>query len=164
MLARHMFCYVAKTLYKSREFTLSELAAFINRDHTTVLASVRQVNDWLATDDEETVIAFAATKEHLNYKTVYISGKVTGMEKEAASIFSKASKTLLAKGMQVVNPLCLNHDHDKSWHSYMRVCLKALCDCDAIYMLPNWTDSKGAIIEHTVAQYLGLETIYEPIQ
>lgn len=91
----------------------------------------------------------------------YISGKITGIEEQAPALFKRAENWLSGKGHKVVNPLDLNHDHDKSWHSYMKADVKALCDCDAIYMLDNWTDSKGAIIEHTIALYLGLKIVYQ---
>ncbi len=45
----------------------------------------------------------------------------------------------------------------------MKEDVKALCECDVIYMLSNWTDSKGAIIEHTIAMYLGLKVQYEAV-
>ena len=95
---------------------------------------------------------------------VYISGKITGIINEAPGLFAKAEKELQAKGFETINPMTLNHDHDKSWHSYMKVDVKALCDCDEIFMLSNWTDSKGAIIEHTIALYLGLKVCYEVAQ
>ncbi len=94
-------------------------------------------------------------------KKVYISGKITGIEQEAPHIFAKAERLLQSMGYETINPLTLNHTHDKSWHSYMKMDIKALCDCDGIYMLKNWTDSKGAIIEHTIAMYLGLFVRYE---
>lgn len=43
----------------------------------------------------------------------------------------------------------------------MKEYVKALCECDEIFMLKNWTDSKGAIIEHTIAMYLGIKVKYE---
>jgi hypothetical protein len=92
---------------------------------------------------------------------IYISGKISGIEAEAPKLFEKAEKELSEHGFLVVNPLKLNHQHDKSWHSYMKEDVKALCDCDLIYMLSNWKDSKGAIIEHTIAMYLGLKVVYE---
>lgn len=92
---------------------------------------------------------------------VYISGKISGIENEAQKLFEKAEKELQSKEFEVVNPMKLNHQHDKSWHSFMKEDIKALCDCDAIYMLSNWTNSKGAIIEHTIAIYLGLKVHYE---
>ncbi len=92
---------------------------------------------------------------------IYISGKISGIENEAPELFTKAEMELQAKGFEVINPMALSHNHDKSWHSYMKEDVRALCECDAIYMLSNWTDSKGAIIEHTIAIYLGLKVQYE---
>ena len=94
---------------------------------------------------------------------IYISGKISGIENEAPELFAKAELELQAKGFETVNPMALNHNHDKSWHSYMKEDVKALCECDTIYMLNNWTDSKGAIIEHTIAMYLGLQVQYEAV-
>ena len=94
---------------------------------------------------------------------IYISGKISGIEEEALELFAKAESELQYEGFATVNPMKLNHQHDKSWHSYMREGVKALCKCDIIYMLSNWTDSKGAIIEHTIAMYLGLKVQYEAV-
>ena len=96
--------------------------------------------------------------------TAYISGKITGMEEKAIELFAEAEKKLKEIGLETINPMTLNHDHDKSWSSYMRVCLKSLCDCDVIYMLTNWDDSEGAIIEHNLAISLGIKVIYEPLR
>lgn len=92
---------------------------------------------------------------------IYISGKITGIENEAPLLFEKAEKELQAKGFVTVNPLTLNHEHDKTWHSYMKEDVKALCDCDSIYMMSNWKDSKGAVIELEIATYLGLKVFHE---
>lgn len=92
---------------------------------------------------------------------IYISGKISGIENEAQKLFEKAEKELQSYGFEVVNPMKLNHQHDKSWHSFMKEDIKALCDCDAIYMLSNWSYSKGAIIEHRIAVNLGLKVYYE---
>jgi len=92
---------------------------------------------------------------------VYISGKISGIENLAVILFEKAESDLKNRGFDPINPMKLNHEHDKSWRSYMREDIKALCGCEVIYMLLNWTDSKGAIIEHTIAMYLGLTVEYE---
>ncbi len=89
-------------------------------------------------------------------KKVYISGKITGDEAAAKGRFAQAKKTLIAQGYIVVNPMDLSHDHDKTWESFMKVCIKALCDCDMIYQLPDWEDSQGAKMEFTLANRLGL--------
>lgn len=92
---------------------------------------------------------------------IYISGKISGIENQAAELFEKAERELLDKGYHAINPMTLTHDHDKSWHSFMREDVKALCECEEVFMLSNWTDSKGAIIEHTIALFLGLKVRYQ---
>jgi nucleoside 2-deoxyribosyltransferase len=94
-------------------------------------------------------------------KKIYISGKISGVEKSAIQHFKHAENELRTKGFEVVNPMELPHDHDKSWTSYLREDIKALADCDVIFMLANWTNSKGAKIEWELAQNLGLEIIYQ---
>lgn len=86
------------------------------------------------------------------------------MEKEAEVLFQKLEDELTAKGYEVINPMKLNHDHDKTWENYMRVCIKALCDCDAIYVMKNHFDSRGAIIEVDLAIKLKLDLILEPMR
>lgn len=92
---------------------------------------------------------------------IYISGKISGIEIDAAYYFASAEQELKSLGYEVINPMTLSHEHDKSWHSYMKEDVKALCECDEIFMLSNWTDSKGAIIEHTIAMYLGIKVKYQ---
>ena len=99
---------------------------------------------------------FFETKEK-----IYISGQITGIEDEAPSLFKQAECALREKGYYTVNPVTLNHDHDKSWQSFMREDVKSMLDCDSIYMMSNWVNSKGAKIERQIAIYLGLKVIYE---
>lgn len=94
-------------------------------------------------------------------RKIYISGKISGIEDRAASLFKSAQKVLEARGWEVVNPMELPHDHAKTWHDYMREDIRAMCDCHAIYMLSNWADSKGAIVEHGLAATLGLTLYYQ---
>lgn len=94
-------------------------------------------------------------------KKVYISGKITGIEQYAPLLFAEAELTLIEEGFEVVNPTTLKHEHDLTWSSYMKECIKALTDCDMIYMLGNWTDSRGADIERRIAIDLGMTVIYE---
>jgi hypothetical protein len=95
-------------------------------------------------------------------KRIYISGKITGLDINIAKdIFDTACFILWNQGYNPINPMTLNHhSHDQSWSSFMRVDIKALCECEAIYMLPNWKDSKGAILEHHIAESLGMEIIF----
>ena len=94
---------------------------------------------------------------------IYISGKIFGIENEAYKLFEIAEKELRLKGFNVINPMKLKHNHDKSWKSYMKEDIKALCECEKIYMLLNWMESKGASIEHNIAFILGIEILYEKL-
>ena len=94
---------------------------------------------------------------------IYISGKISGIENEAPKLFKDAENYLNKIGYYPINPMELNHNHDKSWHSYMKEDVKALCDCDKIYMLSNYKDSKGAIIELEIANYLGIDVMFQNI-
>lgn len=94
---------------------------------------------------------------------IYIAGKVTGMEEEAKVLFDEAERKLSAQiACTIVNPLKLNHNHDKSWESYMKVCIAELVQCDAIFLMKNWNrDSKGAALELHNAKALKLLVMYE---
>jgi hypothetical protein len=95
-------------------------------------------------------------------KKIYISGKITGLDYEqAVKSFQDAEDKLNNEGYITVNPMKLNHEHDKSWESYMREDLKALLDCTHIYMMKNWDTSRGAIVEHNLAKELNIEIIHE---
>lgn len=93
---------------------------------------------------------------------VYISGKITGLPIEVAlTNFIIAETKLKEYNFEVINPMTITHNHDKSWENYMRVDLKALLDCDSIYMLKDWHKSKGANIEYNLAKDLGLKILFE---
>jgi hypothetical protein len=94
-------------------------------------------------------------------KTIYISGKVTGKEDQAFKEFQDAEILLDMFDYKVINPMKLKHNHDKSWESYMKVCLKALLKCDCIYMLEGYEHSRGAMLELYIAQSIGIEVHYQ---
>lgn len=89
---------------------------------------------------------------------IYLSGGITGIE-NYEDIFEKHEKHLKKQGHEVVNPVKLNHDHDKTWESYMKEDIKALLDCEAIAMIPGWAKSRGASIELYIAEKLCLDVL-----
>ena len=91
---------------------------------------------------------------------IYIAGKVSGIEMEARVLFKTAEIKLLLQGHDVINPMELEHDHDKTWQSYMRECISAMMKADALYLLPNWRESKGARIEVQLAHNLGIKIFF----
>jgi hypothetical protein len=88
---------------------------------------------------------------------VYISGKIGDLPMDfVIAKFASKQMYLEQKGYEVVNPVNLPHDHDKSWHSYMIEDLQAMKDCTHICMLPCHIDSPGALIEKAFATRMGL--------
>jgi hypothetical protein len=94
---------------------------------------------------------------------IYISGQISGLEyADAFERFEQAENKFKDDNWdEIVNPMKLNHEHDKSWENYMLVDIKALFECDAIYMLNNWGNSKGARIERSIAIEMDIIIIYE---
>ena len=93
---------------------------------------------------------------------IYISGKITGL-KNYKKLFRKAEKRLIKKGFNVVNPVTLGEalPENSDWSKYMKMDLHAMLECNGIYLLDNWEDSKGAIIEEKVSRACGLVVFHE---
>lgn len=98
---------------------------------------------------------------------IYLSGKITGLPDLNKPKFRSAERTIReelsghGQYVWVVNPHDLPHEfHDKTWSSYMRECLKALCVCNRIYVLDDWKQSRGAALELLVGLVLGIP-VYE---
>lgn len=91
-------------------------------------------------------------------KTIYISGPMTGIKDLNASAFLAVEARIRDLSLYPVNPhnLCAA---DWDWQKCMRADIKALCGCDAIYMLDGWQNSTGAQLELHIAHRLGLRVI-----
>lgn len=97
-------------------------------------------------------------------KTIYISGKISGLHiTQAEAHFMNAEIDLMYLGYEnIINPMKLvPYDPNLTWHDYMVKDIGALLKCDAIFMLKNWGQSKGARVERAIAIELGLEIIYQ---
>ncbi len=92
-------------------------------------------------------------------KKIYIAGKVSGLPYNIAySNFETAEKDLLKQGYNVVNPT-KHVEKTTNWLESMKICIKLLLDCEAIYLLKNWEYSKGARIEYQIAKELGYSIV-----
>ena len=83
---------------------------------------------------------------------VYIAGKIDG-EPNYKEIFAKAEQFLKSRGHIVLNPAIL--PEGMPYERYMPICMAMLDQADAVYLLNNWTDSRGAMIEMSYAGYQG---------
>lgn len=93
---------------------------------------------------------------------IYISGKITGLPiEEAQQIFADAADQLAIMQHEPINPMAhVPYNPDWQYHDYMAEDVRLLLQCDAIYMLHNWHDSKGARIERAIAMEAGITVHY----
>jgi hypothetical protein len=88
---------------------------------------------------------------------IYIAGKVTGEKIQDCTMkFGAWQKAIEAMGFEVVNPLEVVNDWRTPWDEAMKLCVAELIKCDAVFMLPCWTNSKGAKVEKQLADDLGI--------
>lgn len=97
---------------------------------------------------------------------IYIAGKITGLSySDAVAKFAAAAAILKRLGHEPVNPMEVNgldgDGNEYTWAEYMKRDIPVLLGCDAIYLLPDWLDSKGARLEKHIADELGMLVIYE---
>lgn len=93
---------------------------------------------------------------------IYIAGKVTGLKiEDVTEKFKSVQKELEADGYEVVNPIEVVQDPNTSWKNAMKLCIAALVQCNSIYLLPCWEDSKGAQVEYNLAKAIGLRILRE---
>lgn len=86
---------------------------------------------------------------------IYISGKISGLRpKDVRAIFNRAAYEISLRDNTPINPLENGLTSDHPWILHMMVDLWMLKQCDAIFMLPNWRQSRGAIIEFIMAKLL----------
>jgi hypothetical protein len=97
-----------------------------------------------------------------------------GYDKFNFPAFDAATERLNKQGLYVISPADLDRESE-GWHyppegiefktadqiKFMQRDIEALSNCDAIYMLKGWEDSKGARVEKAYAEYLDLHVFYE---
>lgn len=87
---------------------------------------------------------------------IYVAGPMSGLPAFNFPAFHAYAAQLRADGWHVVNPAEINPDSALPWAECMRRDIAALVTCDAIHLLSGWRASKGATLEHHIAERLGL--------
>jgi hypothetical protein len=89
---------------------------------------------------------------------LYIAGPMTGLPDFNYPAFNAEARVWRCRGFHVENPA--EGPDLSSWSEYMRRALRQLLTCEAICLLPGWTQSKGATTEWLVASLMGMSIIY----
>ena len=88
---------------------------------------------------------------------IYISGPMSGND-NYLNEFLQATQTIRSAGHIPVNPAALETVFpDAEREEYLKFDLALLAECDAVYFLPGWRESRGANREYGYA--LGLDKI-----
>jgi hypothetical protein len=99
----------------------------------------------------------------MNTTRLYLAGPMTGLPGLNFPAFHAAATELRTLGHTVVNPAEINPDHHMSWEACMRKDIAELVKCDRIHLLPGWESSRGATLEHHIAERLGLAITFVPV-
>lgn len=95
---------------------------------------------------------------------IYISGAITGLRlAEAKNNFESKELYLIQSGYEPINPMKIGLEEGGAytWEEYMCADIPYLLDADAIFMLENWQQSKGARIERAIMEILGRPIYYQ---
>ena len=98
---------------------------------------------------------------------VYISGPIATLPLDIAlNAFQMAEDYLEQCGHEVVNPCKippLPGTWGVEWHTFLRKDIRAMMDCDAIFMLGGWQQSAGAQLERDIALRLNFKIWYDRV-
>lgn len=94
---------------------------------------------------------------------IYISGKVTGLPfNEVKEKFGLWQEIIEGKGYEAINPvehtISMGLEHE-DWDTIMKSLIPLLCECDAIFLLADYSESRGAMLELHIAKELGLTVL-----
>lgn len=97
---------------------------------------------------------------------LYLSSKMSGLPNNNYPEFERMKNKYINKGYEVVSPHDLSKEVEAikeapEWIDYMKNDIKALIECDCICMFGDWMNSKGARVEYSIANGLGLNIIID---
>ena len=88
---------------------------------------------------------------------LYLSGKITGHD-NYKEYFAAGRAKLENAGYEVCDPTTFDFPGDIHWAEAMKYDIREMLQCDGVALLPNWKESKGALIEARLAKSLGIIT------
>lgn len=88
----------------------------------------------------------------MDIKKIYISGKISGQPvREAIAKFKAVAEKIRRFGFEPVSPFDNGLPLEADWAEHMGKDITLLLRCDAIYLLADYEESEGALIELCVA-------------
>ena len=97
---------------------------------------------------------------------IYLAGAISSRLERGETLeevragFNAYAASLRQLGWSVVNPFDC-HISPIPWEQAMRADLRAMVDCDAIFLMKNWRESRGAQLEALIAKELGMKIYTE---
>ena len=93
---------------------------------------------------------------------IYVAGKITGLSRrEVEGKFLATAETLRKEEHDVFLPSVLPLYESVPHEDYMHICYAMIDICDAVYMLSDWQQSKGARMELQYAADWHKEILYQ---
>lgn len=98
---------------------------------------------------------------------IYISGAITSYLSKGQDLyevkerFAKAAREWEDYGHTPITPFYNGLPIKSPYLDHLLSDLRLLSDCDAIYMLSDWQQSKGAQLEHEYARIFGKHIYYQ---
>lgn len=93
---------------------------------------------------------------------IYISIPISGKDEREVREHADLIKASLSRaGHSPVNPFDIYAGKNPTYADYLCADLRALADCDAIFMCNGWQFSRGCRIERTFAEEFGKHVMYE---
>lgn len=87
---------------------------------------------------------------------IYIAGKITGDPDYKDKFFMAESDLIVRYDHMPINPAKL-HPDGWPWAEYLKADIPILLGCEAIALLPDWRESRGARLELATALAAGLK-------
>ena len=136
---------------------IEHVAGDVSKNGAEVNMSTQQPAPAGATPAEavERIVHLRAYRE----RRIYVAGPMTGLPEYNFPLFNSTAARLRSEGWHVENPAEHGHVEGAGWADYLRWDISRIATCGAIYLLPGWSNSKGATLEVHIAGVLALEVL-----